>query len=246
MADATKRCRVCARVLPFEAFHNDRSYPDGHKARCKECLRSARKPTKAKPAKPAGPAPETMTCTLCHATKPFESFVKNKYVRYGRQRHCKTCSVTRVVAANRAHAEAHRARATKWRANNPERRAESDRINRYRRRSAKTIRFTPAQLDARMSMFGHRCWMCGGPFEHVDHVKPISKGGAHMLCNLRPACMPCNNRKRNQWPFHQAIPRETANATVGVAVPPIVHATLQNVSVTAPLMYENWPERVVA
>ena len=227
MADATKRCRMCARVLPIEAFHNDRTYPDGHKARCKECLRAVRKPTKAKPAKPAGTPPETMTCTLCGATKPFELFVRNRYVRFGRQRHCKPCANRRVVEAHRRDPEGQRARMAKWRTRNPERRAEIDRANRYRRRAAKTIRFTPAQLDARMSMFGYRCWMCGGPFDHVDHVKPISKGGAHMLCNLRPACMPCNNRKRDTWPFHHAIPNATANATVGVLEPPIVHVTRQ-------------------
>ncbi|MGX7727586.1 HNH endonuclease [Rhodococcus sp. 5G237] len=40
----------------------------------------------------------------------------------------------------------------------------------------------------------------------VDHVKPINKGGPHMLANLRPACGPCNSRKRDQWPFTNEIP----------------------------------------
>lgn len=61
--------------------------------------------------------------------------------------------------------------------------------------------FTDAQMDQRMSMFGHKCWMCGGPFQHVDHVKPISKGGPHMLANIRPACAPCNLGKGSKWPL---------------------------------------------
>ncbi|WP_246207809.1 HNH endonuclease [Tsukamurella spumae] len=55
------------------------------------------------------------------------------------------------------------------------------------------------------------CWICHEPFtaalpRTVDHVKPIARGGADMLSNLRPACKPCNSRKNDRWPF----PHETA------------------------------------
>jgi 5-methylcytosine-specific restriction endonuclease McrA len=56
--------------------------------------------------------------------------------------------------------------------------------------------FTIAQLDQRMSVFGHCCAYCSGPFEEVDHVIPLAKGGAHCLANLRPACRACN---RSKW-----------------------------------------------
>jgi len=50
--------------------------------------------------------------------------------------------------------------------------------------------------------------MCGAPWEHIDHVKPISKGGSNWPANLRPACEPCNLRKSDQWPYD---PCETAS-----------------------------------
>lgn len=58
--------------------------------------------------------------------------------------------------------------------------------------------------EARKSMFGNRCVYCGVPESAdtpmtMDHVKPISKGGAHILSNLRPACRACNGRKHNKW-----------------------------------------------
>lgn len=63
--------------------------------------------------------------------------------------------------------------------------------------------FTTDQLEQRMSMFGFMCAYCGGKFEHIDHVQPISKGGYHCLSNLRPACKKCNLQKFNktakQW-----------------------------------------------
>lgn len=64
------------------------------------------------------------------------------------------------------------------------------------------IPFTVEEFQARMSMFAFKCWICKiGEFETVDHVKPISKGGAHILANLRPCCKSCNSSKRQTWPF---------------------------------------------
>lgn len=61
--------------------------------------------------------------------------------------------------------------------------------------------FSVELLAKRVEYYGSRCWICGDPYEHIDHVKPISKGGPHMLSNLRPACGPCNLSKANKWPY---------------------------------------------
>jgi 5-methylcytosine-specific restriction endonuclease McrA len=85
-------------------------------------------------------------------------------------------------------------RGAQWRAIN--------RTYAYRRRAravASTIvAFTPVQLAARLSMWPG-CWMCGAPWTDVDHVKPLARGGAHALANLRPACRGCNLRKGSTW-----------------------------------------------
>jgi 5-methylcytosine-specific restriction endonuclease McrA len=39
------------------------------------------------------------------------------------------------------------------------------------------------------------CVYCGGPAKHVDHVRPLSRGGAEHETNLVPACDPCNRTK---------------------------------------------------
>ena len=69
---------------------------------------------------------------------------------------------------------------------------------RARKRSNTIQKFTKTQLEQRMSVFGFRCAYCGGDFDHIDHVKPISKGGYHCLSNLRPACKKCNQEKHNK------------------------------------------------
>ena len=68
---------------------------------------------------------------------------------------------------------------------------------------------TEEQAAARWSMYGGRCWMCGGTATDDDHVKPLStrrmppgsKGGSNWAANIRPACGPCNSRKHDKWPY---------------------------------------------
>jgi 5-methylcytosine-specific restriction endonuclease McrA len=40
------------------------------------------------------------------------------------------------------------------------------------------------------------CFACGQtPAGGVDHVIPKAKGGLHVVENLQPACLPCNQHK---------------------------------------------------
>lgn len=90
-------------------------------------------------------------------------------------------------------------RATKRR--HPEANRSYVRSRTARQRGATVIPFAPGQLRDRLSMYGGRCWICGGPGTTIDHVKPLARGGYHVLANLRPACSPCNSRKGDQWPL---------------------------------------------
>ena len=78
-------------------------------------------------------------------------------------------------------------------------------IRRARKRNAISTAFTVTQLQARWDYYAGKCWMCGVTATAMDHVKPLAKGGAHVLCNLRPSCKPCNSGKGDSWagPYHQ-------------------------------------------
>ena len=91
-----------------------------------------------------------------------------------------------------------------WAKAHPESVCETQRRRRARLRTTKIEGFTHTQLEARLSMYGGRCWICGRPADCVDHVKPIAKGGPHILANLRPICTTCNCRKRDLWPLGEA------------------------------------------
>jgi 5-methylcytosine-specific restriction endonuclease McrA len=60
---------------------------------------------------------------------------------------------------------------------------------------------TAAMIKARCELWGNRCYICGAPMRGIDHVKPMSKGGAHLPCNIRPVCKSCNSRKGKRWPY---------------------------------------------
>lgn len=79
-----------------------------------------------------------------------------------------------------------------------EHRRERTRRRRARQRQLATVPFTAEQLTERLTLWPG-CWICGGPKEAVDHVKPLHAGGAHILANLRPICTPCNSRKWARW-----------------------------------------------
>jgi 5-methylcytosine-specific restriction endonuclease McrA len=64
-----------------------------------------------------------------------------------------------------------------------------------KRRAPITI-VTRADWELCKEVFGHRCAYCfaAAPLT-LDHVEPLSRGGAHAMSNIVPACKPCNTRK---------------------------------------------------
>ena len=58
--------------------------------------------------------------------------------------------------------------------------------------------FTKEQIQARIDYYGGKCYLCGAPYEHLDHVIPLSRGGSNWPANIRPACARCNCSKKDK------------------------------------------------
>ena len=72
-------------------------------------------------------------------------------------------------------------------------------LRRARKRQTNAVFFTQMALEDKLNYWERKCWMCGAPMEAVDHVKPLAKGGPHVLANLRPVCKDCNQKKGAKW-----------------------------------------------
>ena len=104
-----------------------------------------------------------------------------------------------------ANVERARASSQAWARQNAPTRAEKERRRRAAKMRTAVHAITPVMLTAKAAYWGDKCWMCGGPPETWDHVKPLAAGGPHILANLRPACRPCNSSKSARWPYPLAV-----------------------------------------
>lgn len=97
--------------------------------------------------------------------------------------------------------EKSRASVRKWAQANPDKCRRNEELRRARKSAVQTVPFTSEQLKQKWLYYGDKCYLCGKPADASDHVKPIAKGGGHLLANLKPACTPCNSAKRDTWPY---------------------------------------------
>jgi 5-methylcytosine-specific restriction endonuclease McrA len=79
-----------------------------------------------------------------------------------------------------------------WRKKNPDKVAANGSRRRARNANAECEPYSRSEIFAR---YGGACAYCDAPAQHLDHVHPISKGGADAPHNLVPACAPCNLSK---------------------------------------------------
>jgi len=183
VAVETKACRTCGRDKPTDGFRPGRRV-------CRECSVLAGKAAylaNSDRRKAASRAYHAANLEACRERSRLWSLA-NKDLTFERGRKRRLLSHDDIMEKQRLRRAAN-IEATR------EQSRRSEAVRRARMAEVLTIPFTKAQLDARLAYYGHKCWMCRGPYEHLDHVKPICKGGPHILANLRPACASCNRRK---------------------------------------------------
>lgn len=95
---------------------------------------------------------------------------------------------------------------------NPERRKATNQRRRARKLAAPTFEVTGRDWKRAMARTGGCCFYCGERKRlTVDHVLPLSQGGAHSVGNIVPACMSCNCSKRErtvmEWRMRSKRPR---------------------------------------
>lgn len=172
---------MCKRILPAAAFVKSKSKTDGLHTTCKECHNAKSREWSV-------------------ANKEKRRAIADRWQRENSARHNAT-----TIAWRKANNQRVLAGRKKWRDRFPEVSRQYWR-NRYARNLAAAGRATPEQVQARIAVFGGMCWMCKvKPYEEIDHVIPLSKGGTNWPSNLRPACRTCNRWKWDRV-IHETIP----------------------------------------
>lgn len=189
MADAAntamqreKRCLKCGETKPEALFHRDRNRKDGRYPYCKVCA--------------------TGDVKRHQATLEW----KARKRAYDKAR-CDTMR-DKINAANLEHYYANpapkKAASKRWAQSNPERRQAIAKSYKARRRAVERQGIGGAELLAWSMSQAKVCYWCGCKCArkfHVDHYYPLSKGGAHEVCNLVIACPSCNLRKSAKSPI---------------------------------------------
>ena len=181
MEPTIKRCNRCREVQPLENFNRHSRSSDGHQGYCRPCQAEKQREYRTTA---AGKARD----------KRYESSDKKT-------------DVWKRYRAKPEVAEAIRVRRNEWSRGNPrvlERAKVAGGKRRALKRATMVEPFTARELHAYWDSIGaYACVYCSKPYEHADHVIPLSRGGTHTLTNLVPACADCNLSKgaRCPWEF---------------------------------------------
>jgi 5-methylcytosine-specific restriction endonuclease McrA len=134
-----------------------------------------------------------------------------KYRQEGRDDYRRNRSARRAQAAKRRRENLELVRAQdreiakRWRAAHPFEASEWARVQRARKRAAKTAPVTQQQIEKLFESQKGRCAICKRKIamnaKHIDHINPLSKGGEHNIKNLQLTCAICNLQKRGDDPI---------------------------------------------
>lgn len=119
-------------------------------------------------------------CELCGRAKPDADFLAGKAKKPSRA--CATCRRKR----QRAHQQNY------YRTMDPDKRHT---LKHRQRAEAYGVPHQEYSRTAVLMRWHYRCAYCNFPAAHLDHVHPLSKGGADRESNILPACAACNLSK---------------------------------------------------
>lgn len=157
-------------------------------------------------------------CKVCYLVR--QALKRRESVEVYRERERQYESAAHVKARRRKYVEdnreIYREACRKWRERNPgkqseltrkyvkanpHKKREFDRTYRARKLGAEHEPYSSADILSLWHEQGGCCYYCGVPVfavYHIDHKRPLSRGGADKLSNLCVACPFCNNSKKDK------------------------------------------------
>lgn len=199
-----KICRECSRSLPLTEYHVHKGCRDGLQKKCRDCVKAYRAEYYQKNA-------DRLRSYSVEFYKENADHVKNYQKEYAvknptklKERSVKYRAANRPRLLAAKQADYQRNKPTRLRQNAAYRKAHPEyaRLSTYKRKAR--LKDAPgycsaAQLRAKGQYHGWRCYLCQTSLTirtaHMDHRKPLARGGSNWPANLAPACGPCNLSK---------------------------------------------------
>jgi hypothetical protein len=225
-ATKKKQCNRCKRFKLLKRFHRNKAMPDGRLNTCMICRRRDAAERYADNRETILAAAAEWRATnhgkklandAAYRAKPENREKRRVYKQRYYKKHSEKLrnQTAEWIAQNpdrkretdAAYRASNREKLRAWHRDyrkTPARAADEKHKNAIRRALKKgvaAIPFTPEQLNAKWLYWNGCCWVCGETATTWDHVKPLNVGGAHAICNLRPACRWCNTAKNSRWPM---------------------------------------------
>lgn len=135
-------------------------------------------------------------CKACHSKQSMEWQQKNKDAFRAYKKQWQRTNSTKIYEYVTKYRSDKTAQVKEWRSDWEKRNSHKSREYRVRKKNLKSRLDTTLITDKDIrKLLQQPCLYCGAKAEHVDHVFPLSRGGAHTLGNLAPACSKCNLSK---------------------------------------------------
>lgn len=201
----TRTCKKCGELKPLTAFYHHVGCLEGRVPVCKDCVFPKKRPRFRRVSDVVPDHDGLRTCLVCGVEQPLSEF---KIVRgRPRRRECRSCRRPVLKPkpwsrANRLPPDvhlAHRRDSMRRYYKTEKGRANKQRKEQKRRAAAAgaVSSLTRIQWDKIQNAYGGRCAYCRCDLKRatMDHVVPVSRGGAHAAGNVVPACRSCNSKK---------------------------------------------------
>lgn len=209
----TRTCARCGCSPDQMPFRMDKRAPDGLGAYCKACEREYNRE-------------HYLRHRAARIEDNHERYERNKARYLAAQRDYRLANLDRERERSRERSRGNPLgieRARRWRAENPDRAraivrawfdANPERVRALAAKRRMRLRGSTGKVEAidRLSIWerdGGLCGLCAEPVlfasMHLDHIKPLSKGGDHTAANTQPSHPRCNSRKKDRevprWAF---------------------------------------------
>lgn len=177
-----KICKHCGQDKPIEDFPINKKMTGGFDSWCKACHKEASYQSRLK---------------HLDTQRRYQQSRPDKNRGYTAKYRAKNLDKTRAYA--REYARQHPEIVGAYNKAHPEKIVEYAAKRRARVMEAPGAGVTAKQFEELKEYFGHRCAYCGKQGKlTMDHVEPLTLGGAHDISNIVPACFPCNSSKHNK------------------------------------------------